>query len=69
MVTTASMTTTATREIQFREAVNECLRQEMSRDDSVIIMGEEIAGGAGREEQGVGDAWGGPFRTTVGLIQ
>jgi len=63
------MTTTATREIQFREAVNECLRQEMSRDDSVIIMGEEIAGGAGREEQGVVDAWGGPFRTTVGLIQ
>ena len=69
MVTTASMITTATREIQFREAVNECLRQEMSRDDSVIIMGEEIAGGAGREEQGVVDAWGGPFRTTVGLIQ
>ena len=69
MVTTASMTTTATREIQFREAVNECLRQEMARDDSVIIMGEEIAGGAGREEQGVVDAWGGPFRTTVGLIQ
>tara|TARA_Y100000758_G_scaffold214533_1_gene154112 strand:- start:24 stop:1073 length:1050 start_codon:yes stop_codon:yes gene_type:complete len=69
MVTTAPMTTTATREIQFREAVNECLRQEMSRDDSVIIMGEEIAGGAGREEQGVVDAWGGPFRTTVGLIQ
>jgi len=69
MVTTASMTTTVTREIQFREAVNECLRQEMSRDDSVIIMGEEIAGGAGREEQGVVDAWGGPFRTTVGLIQ
>ena len=69
MVTTASMTPTATREIQFREAVNECLRQEMSRDDSVIIMGEEIAGGAGREEQGVVDAWGGPFRTTVGLIQ
>ena len=41
----------------------------MLRDDSVIIMGEEIAGGAGREEQGVVDAWGGPFRTTVGLIQ
>ena len=69
MVTTASMITTATREIQFREAVNECLRQEMLRDDSVIIMGEEIAGGAGREDQGVVDAWGGPFRTTVGLIQ
>ena len=69
MTTLAPMSTTATREIQFREAVNEALRQEMARDDSVIIMGEEIAGGAGREDQGVVDAWGGPFRTTVGLIQ
>jgi pyruvate dehydrogenase E1 component beta subunit len=69
MTTLASMSTNATREIQFREAVNEALRQEMERDDSVIIMGEEIAGGAGREDQGIEDAWGGPFRTTVGLIQ
>ena len=67
--TIAPMSTSATREIQFREAVNEALRQEMAQDDSVIIMGEEIAGGAGREDQGVVDAWGGPFRTTVGLIQ
>ena len=66
---TTTLQTTGTREIQFREAVNECLRQEMERDETVIIMGEEIAGGAGREDQGIEDAWGGPFRTTVGLIQ
>ena len=66
---TTTLQTTGTREIQFREAVNECLRQERERDDTVIIMGEEIAGGAGREDQGIEDAWGGPFRTTVGLIQ
>ena len=65
----ASMTTDATREIQYRQAINEALRQEMERDESVIIMGEEIAGGAGREHLGIVDAWGGPFRTTVGLIQ
>ena len=64
-----TMTTTATREIQYREAINEALRQEMERDENVIIMGEEIAGGAGREHLGIVDAWGGPFRTTVGLIQ
>ena len=63
------MTTTATREIQYRQAINEALRQEMERDENVIIMGEEIAGGAGREHLGIVDAWGGPFRTTVGLIQ
>ena len=63
------MSTTATREIQYRQAINEALRQEMERDEDVIIMGEEIAGGAGREHLGIVDAWGGPFRTTVGLIQ
>ena len=70
MTTThAPMTTTATREIQYRQAINEALRQEMERDEDVMIMGEEIAGGAGREHLGIVDAWGGPFRTTVGLIQ
>ena len=63
------MTTTTTRELQYRQAINEALRQEMERDENVIIMGEEIAGGAGREHLGIVDAWGGPFRTTVGLIQ
>ena len=64
-----SMTSTATREIQYKQAINEALRQEMERDETVIIMGEEIAGGPGREHLGIVDAWGGPFRTTVGLIQ
>ena len=64
-----SLATTGTREIQYRAAINEAIRQEMERDESVIIMGEEIAGGAGREDLGIIDAWGGPFRTTVGLIQ
>ena len=64
-----SLATTGTREIQYREAINEAIRQEMERDESVIIMGEEIAGGAGREDLGIIDAWGGPFHTTVGLIQ
>lgn len=57
------------RELLYREAINEALRQEMRSDENVIIMGEEIAGGAGREHLGIQDAWGGPFRTTVGLIQ
>ena len=66
---TTAMTPTTTRELRYREAINEALRQEMERDETVIIMGEEIAGGAGREHLGIVDAWGGPFRTTVGLIQ
>ncbi len=70
MTTTAApMATNATRQIQYRQAINEALRQEMRRDPTVIIMGEEIAGGAGREHLGIVDAWGGAFKTTVGLIQ
>ena len=63
------MTTTETRTLRYREAINEALHQEMERDPTIIIMGEEMAGGAGREDQGFVDAWGGPFKTTVGLIQ
>ena len=54
------------RQLTFVGAVNEALRQELERDPTVIVMGEDIAGGAGRP--GKEDAWGGPFRLTKGLI-
>ncbi|MSQ34019.1 MAG: alpha-ketoacid dehydrogenase subunit beta [Dehalococcoidia bacterium] len=60
-------TTTATRQITYGEAEREALREEMRRDPNVIIMGEDIAGAAGRP--GFTDAWGGPFGSTKGLIQ
>ena len=59
---------TAVRNISYIQAVNEALRQEMRSDPSVIVMGEDLAGGAGRAEQGIKDAWGGPMRLTKGLI-
>ena len=31
----------------FREALNEAMRQEMQRDETVILLGEDIAGGSG----------------------
>jgi len=31
----------------IREAINQCLMQEMERDPTVIILGEDVAGGAG----------------------
>ncbi len=58
-----------TRQIRYRDAINEALRQEMERDDTVILLGEDIAGAAGREHLGFVDSWGGAFRTTQGLIQ
>jgi pyruvate/2-oxoglutarate/acetoin dehydrogenase E1 component len=56
----------AVRAITYVQAVNEALRQELERDPTVFIMGEDIAGGAGRADKE--DAWGGPFRLTKGLI-
>ena len=58
----------ATRRLTYVQAVNEALHQEMRRDPTVIVMGEDIAGGAGRAAQGKEDAWGGPLRLTKGLI-
>ncbi len=57
------------RELLFSRAENEALRQEMERDATVILLGEDIAGGAGRASQGFVDAWGGPMGATKGLIQ
>jgi len=57
------------RELSFGQAINEALRQEMRRDPSIILLGEDIAGAAGRAHLGFIDAWGGPMRATRGLIQ
>jgi pyruvate dehydrogenase E1 component beta subunit len=59
----------AVREITFGQAINEALRQEMERDPRVILMGEDVAGGAnvpGFENE---DAWGGVLGVTKGLVQ
>ena len=50
----------------YRQAINEAIVQEMRRDDKVILMGEDVAGGAGTG--GEGDAWGGPLGVTKGLV-
>ncbi len=52
-----------------KEAINEALVQSFEDDKNVILMGEDIAGGKGREQyQGTQDAWGGPFGVTQGLF-
>jgi pyruvate dehydrogenase E1 component beta subunit len=33
------------------------------------VLGEDVAGGAGREAEGIVDSWGGPFGITRGLIK
>ena len=53
------------RMISYREAINEALALEMERDPSVIVMGEDNAGGEG--SPGEEDAWGGVLGVTKGL--
>jgi pyruvate dehydrogenase E1 component beta subunit len=50
----------------FRQAINEALAQEMRRDPTVIVMGEDNAGGLGAP--GEDDAWGGVLGVTKGLM-
>jgi pyruvate dehydrogenase E1 component beta subunit len=53
------------RKISYKDAVNEALAQEMERDSSVIVMGEDNVGGHG--SPGTLDAWGGVLGVTKGL--
>ncbi len=47
----------ATRELTYREALNEALHEEMDRDPKVFLMGEDIA------------RFGGPLKVTEGLLE
>ena len=50
----------------YKDAINEALLQEMKKDENVVIMGEDVAGGAGTN--GEQDAWGGVLGVTKGLL-
>jgi pyruvate/2-oxoglutarate/acetoin dehydrogenase E1 component len=56
------------RSLSFVHAINEALHQAMERDPTVVVLGEDVAGGGGREAQGISDAWGGIMGATRGLI-
>ncbi|HEC36498.1 MAG TPA: alpha-ketoacid dehydrogenase subunit beta [Anaerolineae bacterium] len=61
----------ATRKLTFRDAINEAMRLEMRRDPTVILMGEDVAGGAALPHmQGENvEAWGGVLGVSHGLAQ
>src|SRR3954453_1101482 len=53
------------RKISYQQAVAEAIASEMERDPTVVIMGEDIAGGMGAP--GEDDAWGGVLGVTKGM--
>jgi len=60
-----------TRTLTFREAINEAIRLEMRRDPTVVLLGEDVAGGATLPhlEATGGSEWGGALGVTVGLAK
>jgi len=67
-VTVAPERPATARSLSMREAINEALRQEMARDPTVILMGEDVAGGASVEGFERKDAWGGVMGVSHGLV-
>lgn len=57
------------RELTFMKAINEAMDLAMEKDDKVVLLGEDIAGGREIEhlEEANEDAWGGVFGVTKGL--
>ena len=60
---------TATRTMTYQQAITEALQIAMREDPTVILLGEDIAGGAMVDHLVNDDAWGGPMGVTKGLVQ
>ena len=54
-------------QLTMRDALNQALHQEMARDERVIVLGEDVSGGAGGTS-GQREASGGIFGVTKGLL-
>ena len=58
-----------TRTLTYAEAVNEALRIAMRADPDVLLLGEDIAGGAEVDHLVDDEAWGGALGVTKGIVQ
>lgn len=57
------------RRITFMQAINEGLDMSMEKDERVILLGEDIAGGTQIDHLEGEGAWGGVFGVTKGLVE
>lgn len=56
-----------TRKITFSQAINEAIDIAMEKDKTVVLIGEDVAGGATVDHLQDEEAWGGVFGVTKGL--
>lgn len=66
---TAQVQDTGVQELTYSQAINAAIREEMRRDPKVILMGEDVAGGATLEHLKGDEAWGGVLGVTQGLVK
>ena len=57
------------RRITFMQAINDGLDMSMEKDERVILLGEDIAGGTHIDHLEGEGAWGGVFGVTKGLVE
>jgi pyruvate dehydrogenase E1 component beta subunit len=57
------------RTLTFARALNEALDIALGSDPDVLVLGEDVAGGGGRADQGIEEAWGGIVGVTRGLYK
>lgn len=57
------------RELTFMGAINEAIDTAMKKDDNVILIGTDVAGGADVEHLKDDDSFGGVFGVTKGLVK
>lgn len=55
--------------LSMSDAINEAMKMAMRKDENVILMGEDVAGGAQVDHLQDDEAWGGVLGVTKGLVQ
>jgi len=55
--------------MSYSEAINDAIRVAMRKDDDVILIGEDVAGGAEVDHLQDQGAWGGVFGVTKGIVE
>ncbi|MGM7724223.1 alpha-ketoacid dehydrogenase subunit beta [Metabacillus sp. Hm71] len=55
--------------ISVSNAINEAIKLAMRKDENVILLGEDVAGGAAVDHLQDDEAWGGVLGVTKGLVQ
>lgn len=58
-----------TRKLMMSKAINEAMKLAMRKDQDVILLGEDVAGGANVDHLQDDEAWGGVLGVTKGLVQ